>query len=233
MTNSYTSESLCAGMLEQARSVAKYVREKARPRLDGILQPSQREVLLRGIFLRSLCWMETLTRLDRVQDFQAVSTAARSLLEACVDVVLIDHDATGQLTAKMADWVTSAKFLMSKELVKFYKERKQCVPDQYEPLKCYYEGNKASVLALRAKHWGSIHPQRWTNCALLSDCRSADSLEPIRVPAELGMPLAEFHETEIRRFNWYVHGSGAAMLEALPHLRSFLSALWASTGVRI
>src|SRR5260370_40842914 len=120
MVDPYT-ESLCAGMLEGTRSVAKYMREKARPRLDSILQPSPRETLVLGIFLRSLCWMETLARLDRVQDFQAVSAATRALLEACLDVVLINHDDTGQLTAKMADWATSTKFLMSQKLVEFYK----------------------------------------------------------------------------------------------------------------
>ena len=100
MASSYTKESLCAGMLQQARSVAKYMREKLRPRAEGILNPTPRETLATGIFLRSLCWMETLGRLDRVQDFQAVSTGTRSLLEACVDAVLIDHDRTGQLTTK-------------------------------------------------------------------------------------------------------------------------------------
>ena len=63
MADSYTKESLCAGMLEEARSVAKYMREMVRPRLDGVLSPTEREILATGIFLRSLCWMETLARL--------------------------------------------------------------------------------------------------------------------------------------------------------------------------
>src|SRR5713101_2174595 len=116
MTNTYTKESLCAGMWEEARSVTKYMREKVRPRLDGVLSPTHREILATGIFFRSLCWMETLARLDRVQDFQAVSTGTRFLLEACVDLVFIDHDDTEQLSTKMSDWATSAKFLMSQEL---------------------------------------------------------------------------------------------------------------------
>jgi hypothetical protein len=221
MADPYT-ESLCAGMLEGARAVAKYMREKARPRLDSILHPSPREILVSGIFLRSLCWMETLARLDRVQDFQAVSAGTRGLLEACVDAVLIDHDDTGQLTTKMADWATSAKFLMSQEMVNFYAGRNQSVPEQQEPLKLFYDANKSFVSTLRAKHWGGKHPQRWTNSALLSDCIAADKFEPILIPAELGMPLAEFHETEIRRLHWYVHASGTAFLENAPATMFFL-----------
>jgi hypothetical protein len=216
MTHSYTKESLCAGMLEEARSVAKYMREKVRPRLDGVLSPTQRESLAVGIFLRSLCWMETLSRLDHVQDFQAVSTGTRFLLEACVDLVLINHDDDGKLSAKMSDWASSAKLAMSQELVKFYEARNQSIPEQHEPLKFFYEANKSSVPFLRSKHWGGKHPQRWTHRRLLSDCQAADLLEPIRIPAELGMSLAAFHETEIRRLNWLVHGSGIAILENAP-----------------
>ncbi|HXM94207.1 MAG TPA: hypothetical protein VOA64_08140 [Candidatus Dormibacteraeota bacterium] len=216
MADSYTKESLCAGMLEEARSVAKYMREKVRPRLDGVLSPTYREILATGIFLRSLCWMETLARLDHVQDFQAVSTGTRFLLEACVDLVLINHDDDGKLSIKMSDWALSAKFAMSQELVKFYNARNESVPEQHEPLKFFYEANKSSIPSLRSKYWGGKHPQRWTNCQLLSDCQAADKLEPIRIPAELGMSLAAFHESEIRRLNWLVHGSGIAILRHAP-----------------
>ena len=125
-------------MLAEVQSVAKYMREIVRPRLDAVLSPTQREILATGIFLRSLCWMETLARLDRVQDFQAVATGARFLLEACVDLVLLDHDDTEQLSTKMLDWATSAKFAMSQDLVKFYEDKKRSIPDQYEPLNIFY-----------------------------------------------------------------------------------------------
>jgi hypothetical protein len=223
MADSYTKESVCAGMLEDVRSVAKYMRETIRPRLDGVLRPTPREIIATGIFLRSLCWMETLARLDRVQDFQAVSTGTRSLLEALVDLVFIDHDDTGELTTKMSDWAASAKFAMSQELVKFYADRDQLVPEQYEALQFFYDGNKSSVPALRSKHWGGKHPPRWTNRQLLLDCRSADQLEPIRIPDELGMSLAEFHETEIRRLNWLVHGSGIAIISNAPESWFYLT----------
>jgi hypothetical protein len=138
------------------------------------------------------------------------------MLEACVDLVLITHDDDGKLSIKMSDWASSAKFQMSQELVKFYKARNESVPEQHEPLKFFYEANKSSIPSLRSKHWGGKHPQRWTNCGLLSDCQAADKLEPIRIPAELGMSLVAFHETEIRRLNWLVHGSGIAILKNAP-----------------
>jgi hypothetical protein len=160
--------------------------------------------------------METLARLDRVQDFQAVSTATRFLLEACVDLVLINHDDNGKLSSEMSDWASSAKLAMSQGLVKFFEARNESVPEQYERLKLFYDANKASVSSLRLTHWGGKHPQRWTGRSLLSDCQAADVLEPIRIPAELSMSLTAFHETEIRRLNWLVHGSGIAILKDAP-----------------
>ena len=107
-------------------------------------------------------------------------------------------------------------------MVKFYEGAKRSVPEQQEPLKLFYDVNKSLVSAVRSKHWGGKHPQRWTNCSLLSDCQTADGLEPVLIPAELGMPLAEFHETEIRRLHWSVHGSGTAVLGSASESSFFL-----------
>jgi hypothetical protein len=123
----------------------------------------------------------------------------------------------------MSDWASSMKFVMSQELVRFYENMNEPVPEQHEPLKSFYEGNKSSILSLRSEHWGGKHPQRWTNCGLLSDCKTADKLEPIRIPAALGMSLAEFHETGIRRLNWLVHESGIAILKSAPESWFFLT----------
>jgi hypothetical protein len=213
MKDSYTKESLCAGMLEDVRAVAGYMRERAKPRLNGILDPSQRELCAKGIFLRSLCWMETLARLDRPQDFQAVGTCTRFLFETCVDLVLVDHNQKGDLTERMSDWATSAKFKAAEQAVKFYRARGKKVPDVHESLELFYDENGGQVQTLRSKHWNSVHPDRWTGSDLLSDCRTADGFEPVRIPDELGMGLVEFYETQVRRLNWLVHGSGVAILE--------------------
>lgn len=222
MTPAYTNESLCSGMLEDVRVVAGYMRQQLRPRLESLLNTSQRELLIQAIFFRALCWMETLARLDKVQDFQAVATCTRSLLESCVDTIFIGHDDAGQLTVKMHDWATSAKFKASQAVVEFYRKRGDRVPEIQEPLERYYEEHKESITPIRTKHWGGDHPQRWTGRRLGADCRTADELEPSRIVPELGKSLTEFHVAEVGRLNWQVHGSGVAILEHSPGQSFFL-----------
>jgi hypothetical protein len=156
--------------------------------------------------------METLERLDHAFDFQAVATCTRSLLEALVDLVLITNDGTGALTAKMGDWATSAKFKACAGAVNYYMRQGQQVPDCHRPMEDFYLQNKLLVGSLRAKHWSNKHPDRWTGANLQADCKEADLLEPIRIQAELETSLDEFYETQIRRMNWSVHGSGVALL---------------------
>lgn len=62
-----------------------------------------------GFFLRARAWMETLGRLNNPKDLQATTTAARSLLETVVDLVLIAHDVSGDWLRKMRAWEDSAK----------------------------------------------------------------------------------------------------------------------------
>lgn len=55
------------------------------------------------------------------------------------------------------------------------------------------------------------HPERWTNRAtLLDDIREADKLHGSIIERHFGSNLEYFYETEYRRLNWNIHGSGFA-----------------------
>jgi len=212
----HTPEFLSLATLAEVGVVARFMRGRLRPVIKLPTEPSQREVIIQDIFLRSLCWIETLARLNKPQDFQGVATCTRSLLEMCVDVVFIAHDDTGQLTAKMYDWAKSAKFQTSKSIVEFYKKRGEKVPEIQEDLERYFKENKESIVPIRNMHWDGDHQQRWTGRWLGADCQQADELEPTCISAELGKSLAELHIAQIGRLNWLVHGSGVAILQQLP-----------------
>jgi hypothetical protein len=92
--------------------------------------------------------------------------------------------------------------------VQFYLQEGRRVPEVHGPLEVFRDQHKGIIPALRAKHWNGKHPDRWTGNSLPVDCRTADELEPARIPAQLGMGLNEFYETQIRRINWSIHGKG-------------------------
>jgi hypothetical protein len=141
MTTLHSPEVLCAGMLADVKIAAEHMRNTTRPRLDAILNPSSREICIRDMFFRSLCWMETLARLDRTQDFQAVATCTRFQLENCVDLVLVSSDREGELAAKMEAWSISARYKAAASAVKFYEDRDEQIPDVQMPLHHYYVKN--------------------------------------------------------------------------------------------
>lgn len=55
------------------------------------------------------------------------------------------------------------------------------------------------------------HPERWTNRpTLLDDIKAADDLHGSIIERHFGSNLEYFYETEYRRLNWNIHGSGFA-----------------------
>jgi hypothetical protein len=65
---------------------------------------------------------------------------------------------------------------------------------------------------MRKKLWGeNRHPERWTGSRnLLFDIEEVDRFLGAVIQAGIGKTLKEFYETEYRRLNWYIHGSGVA-----------------------
>lgn len=209
---------LAAGMHAQLKLTSGYIANTVRPRLVGILNPDFREQLIIAAFLRAHCWMSSLERLDNVRDFQAIATSTRALLEICVDVILLTHG-DNDLAEKARDWTVSVKFKSCEQLVQFFQKKNRPIPAESAPLEVFYRTNGTKCAALRARHWNGRHPERWTSKTLLLDCAVADNLEPHTVPIELKMGLEEFYESQIRRINWTIHGSGYAAILLNP--RSF------------
>jgi hypothetical protein len=218
-----TPEGIAAGFHQGANAVKGYMQNSAEPMLRLLLSPTNTERCLGVLFDRSLCWMLSLERLNNAQDFQAVAACVRSLLESTVDVILLCHDQSGESAERMVDWATSSKFKHCELAMKFYSDQGKCLPDEHQPMKAFFDQHLTIVPALRAKHWSAIHPPRWTGRNLANDCKEADALEPTFIGAELEMSLAELYESQIRRLNWNVHGSGLAGVQNVPAAAFYLS----------
>jgi hypothetical protein len=210
-TTAIPQSDLANGFYSGVCTVGKYMRDSAKPMLEGVLNPSSQEQGIQALFLRSLCWMTTLEKLNNPQDFQAIAACTRALLEATVDVTLLCHDGRqGQAGQKMLDWVCSAKFKICEQVINFYAKQGRAVPDEHQPMVEFYDRQKSLVPGLRSAHWKGKHPERWTSRNLPDDCVVADGLEGPMASAEMGMTLSEFYHTQIRRLNWSIHASGVA-----------------------
>jgi hypothetical protein len=71
---------LANGFYSGLSSVDEYMRERAKPMLEGVLSPSCREQCIKASFLRAVGWMASLKKLNNPQDFQAIAACTRALL---------------------------------------------------------------------------------------------------------------------------------------------------------
>jgi hypothetical protein len=193
--------------------VSQYMRDSAQPMLLGVLQPTSQEQCVHALFLRAASWMTTLEKLTGPVDFQGIAGAARGLLEATVDVILLcraPKDEREQQSQKMLDWTTSAKFKMCNEVIGFYSRQNEKVPEEHQPMVDFYNKEQPLIDQLRTSHGWNRHPERWTGRNLLDDCAFADGLAGALIRSEMEQSLCEFYHTQIRRLNWQIHGSGLA-----------------------
>jgi hypothetical protein len=159
-----------------------------------------------GVFLRTLAWMHTLTKLNEPVDFQAVVVASRALFEIAVDTVLMLRDPKANPAEKMIAWEESAKLKSASRAVEFFARAGQAVSQPYVPMQDYVKKHGARIERLPAMHWPQRkgrHPDRWTGRTLAEDAAGADALLPAG-------EFTKFYATVYPSRCWNTHGSGLA-----------------------
>lgn len=92
------------------------------------------------------------------------------------------------------------------------------VPDSYSEQASFAMKEEAAIVRMRTLLWPQFHgghPNRWTGRSLDRDVIAADNSWGDEIAREFGESLTEFYETEYRRMNWNVHGSGLAGIRDL------------------
>jgi hypothetical protein len=161
-----------------------------------------------GVFLRTLAWMHTLTKLNEPVDFQAVVVASRALFEIAVDTVLMLRDPKANPAEKMIAWEDSAKLKSATRAVEFFARAGHAVSEPCVPMQDYVKKHAARIERLRATYWPGKngkgrHPDRWTGRHLGEDAAAADALLP-------SGDFTEFYATVYPARCWNTHGSGLA-----------------------
>jgi hypothetical protein len=183
---------------------------------------SDRDKRLVSLYQRSLAWMLTLAKLNKVTYFQAIVAGTRALLETTVDIVLMYHDKGPQSASKMEWWEESEKLKAAEALMKYFEKSKKPVPDPYRPIEDFVKNRGAQIDQQRLILWPNPknnkprHPKRWTgDWDLLTDVREVDKLQGAAIKDELGTTLEEFYEATFRSMCWNTHGSGLGGIRGL------------------
>ena len=217
------SKAFATGPFQGARIVTKYMKDRyvLISEAEGNSETGYKTGCIKRLWIRAYLWMQTLAKLDHPLDFQAISVGNRALLEFLVDLILLHHDKTYELAAKMFWWGESEKLREAEQVIDFYDKQGLSVPDEFEAQKMFRKTDKIKIEDMRKTHWPnrknpSTHPKRWTgNSTLLEDITDADQLYGSVVKAEIGSTLTEYYRTHYREMNWRIH-SGVASLGDQP-----------------
>lgn len=217
------SKAFATGLFQGAQIVAQYMKDRYKfiSEAEGISETGYKTGCIKRLWLRAYLWMQTLERMNDPLDFQAISVGNRVLLEILVDLILLHHDKSHELAAKMFWWGESEKLKASEQIVTFYAEKGLSVPDEFEAQEIFYKTRKSEIENMRRNLWPTrknptSHPDRWTgNRNLFQDIERADQLYGSVVEAEIGSALVEYYRTQYRKMNWRIH-SGVASLGDQP-----------------
>lgn len=219
------SEAWASRCYQDVQQVGDFMKSKVNPFFDGINKTSDRDVYIHGLFLRAVAWMLSLNNLNHGKHFQAIISGVRSLLEITTDLILLHYDNTNASAWRMRWWGLSSKLKAAKAVINFYATRaKKAVPYEDEDIVLFVQNEEAVISDMRQKLWPDLsdpnkgrHPERWTDRrTLLQDVQEADRLHGTVIESHLGSNLEEFYETEYRRMNWNVHGSGLTGIRDIP-----------------
>lgn len=158
---------------------------------------------------RAVGWIHTLSKTDRVFDYQAHSSAARAMLELAVDVALITHEP--KLQERMAAYEESALLKAAMKYRDFVLKAKptevQQITLDFIPLQ------GARIRALRLQHWPEFngnHPKTWFGPAFPQVAVEADR----RVGSQFEQHYAENYD----RLCWGTHGSTLMLVRKNPEM---------------
>lgn len=154
---------------------------------------------LRGYYSRTAAWMASIEKLADPGDIQALTVPARSLFEAQIDLVLLEHGRE-KAYEKLFAWERSAVLDQAQKVSNFYKGT---APADYVRWGGFLRDSEADVIKkTRHKWWSGKHPPRWTGNHTGEDASRADDL------SEGTLNLRRQYELEFGPTCWAIHGSG-------------------------
>src|SRR5262245_57810943 len=102
-----------------------------------------------GYFTRAHGWIQSLTRLDRPSDLQAIASAARTMIETVVEMLYIHMDPTDATAQRIVDWEQSEKLRWAMANAEYYKKLKILLPEHDEDARDFICTNEKQIEGYR------------------------------------------------------------------------------------
>jgi hypothetical protein len=213
------------GVHQSVVFVSNEMHNRLRNQIDSIIQLDDREHSIVGLYYRALMWLKSIEALNSSLHIQAIVSANRALLEIAVDLLYLNYDRDGGVTAQYIFWEESARLKIGEGAVRYFERMNQAVPFQYTPFAEFVANNRERIRSIREGfEWGTRHPDRWMNKNLGEAVSTVDKYETDlsnnRVGTsiifeELGSSLEFIYANEYPRMNLFIHATGQSTLYRL------------------
>jgi hypothetical protein len=183
-------------------TVIKSMHEFDKREVNGVVQTllslTPREDCFVGTYYRTLGNVETLLRMDKAKDFQAIAMLARALFELAVEIRLLETIPDGW--DKMLAYSDFQKLRTANKIIAFKRQNPSSDIDT-TAYDIFVARNSAKVAGFLKSMWGGAkNPNHWSGLNL--EARSV----------KLGLPYNQVYAVDYSRLSWYVHPGLAGVI---------------------
>jgi hypothetical protein len=167
---------LAGSYLALLEAIDIYTQETVTPVVQGLLNPSQREQIVAGLYYRSIGFCRTACELKHVVHQQALTSAERSVIELFVDMALIHNNIVDKGVERFLAFTDSQKLKAARRMDAFYIKYPalDSNPSHAAPHRAFIVSDAARVEAERELYWGKdkngkpIKPEHWSGMDLVT-----------------------------------------------------------------
>jgi hypothetical protein len=173
------------------KSMVEFDKAEVKGVLDTLLSPNPRENCFIGTYYRTLGNIETLLKLDKSKDFQAIAMLARALFELAVDMRLLQKIPDGCL--RVLVHADIEKLRVAQNIIGF-KVKNPTADIDTKSFDVFVEQHSSRITGLQNSLWpGMKKVKHWSGQNL------ADRVK------FLGSPFDQIYAVDYSRISWYVH----------------------------
>ncbi len=165
--------SFCA-LLE---AIDLYTQEKVHPVTSGMLNLTDREKVILGLYYRSVGLCRSAIELKSVVHQQSLTAAERSVIELYVDMELVHRDAIPDAIAKVIAFGDWQKLKAARRMDKFFTDNTglDTQPSKATVHRAFIANEEQRVVQLVAQLWGAkAKPEHWSRLNLIERSQRLD-----------------------------------------------------------
>ena len=211
---------------EEIKHTKEYVESNITKELIGKEDGRTKNTAMLHTYGRLCHWVYSITKLNKPEDFLAISACARGMLEVFIDLNLFFHDTIENGIEKYFSHEESNKYKNAENITEFRRKHILTMPEEIRPTEKYLQNNpKQKVQKMREGLWGKnrkekiIVPEHWSNNKVVQ-----------RVELLNDHDIFEIYLNTYYYCNWFVHSGYTNIGRHIDEIHLLMGHLYGLSG---